>query len=295
VSITHQVVTRADAAELVHTLMSWEAPGGYAPVLHAGDLGWFLRLDDATVDGALHLWRDSTGSVVALAIVDAGVVLRVAMPPSSQYDGPLAESLLGVAESLGSGAQRYVEAPYGSVFRASLLAAGWELDPDPWYALHRPLDRAAAASHDPLSSPPCGDSDVADRVAVQRAAFDGSTFTGDAWRRMAAGPGFDPALEILTRDESGRPVAAATGWSAGAGRCAILEPVGTHREHTGKGHGRRCVQATVAALARAGASGVTVHTPASNAAAVALYRSCGLQPIAVAQGMRTVAAATHTN
>jgi hypothetical protein len=34
------------------------------------------------------------------------------------------------------------------------------------------------------------------------------------------------------------------------------------------------------ALARAGASGVRVHTPAANAAAVATYVSCGLREVA---------------
>jgi GNAT superfamily N-acetyltransferase len=286
VSIEHRSLSRADAGELVAALMDWEAPGGYAPALHPGDVGWFLRLDDAAVSGGLHAWRDGDGALVAAAIIDADGDLRVALPPASLGNRAIAESLVEVAESFGSDRERFAEAPYGSVFRAGLLTAGWELDPDPWYALHRPLTDVPDFPADPLSAPPSGSLDVTDRVAVQRAAFAGSTFTEAAWHRMAAGPGFDPRLEMLTRDELGAPVAAATGWSAGRGRCAILEPVGTHRDHTGRGHGRRCVLAVVAALAHAGASGVTVHTPASNAAAVALYRSCGLLPIAVVEGMR---------
>ena len=74
-------------------------------------------------------------------------------------------------------------------------------------------------------------------------------------------------------------MSAATAWSAGPGTCAILEPVGTHADHRGGGHGRRVVLAALGALARAGASGVTVHTPASNRTAVAAYESCGLRPL----------------
>jgi len=124
-----------------------------------------------------------------------------------------------------------------------------------------------------------GMQDVSDRVAVQRSAFEGSTFTVEAWRRMSATTAYDPVLDLLARNSDGAPVAAATGWSAGPGRCAILEPVGSHPEHRGGGHGRRVVLAALGALARGGASGVTVHTPADNRTAVAAYEACGLRPL----------------
>jgi ribosomal protein S18 acetylase RimI-like enzyme len=70
-----------------------------------------------------------------------------------------------------------------------------------------------------------------------------------------------------------------TGWFAGRGATAILEPVGTHRDHRRRGYGRRVTLAVMAALARAGASGIRVHTPASNRAAVRAYEACGLRQV----------------
>jgi len=113
----------------------------------------------------------------------------------------------------------------------------------------------------------------------------GSTFTADAWRRMADGHGFQPALDLIARDPVGAPVAVATAWSAGRGRCGILEPVATHADHRGRGHGRRVVQAALHALAATGASGAAVMTPSSNGAAVALYESTGMRQIETAQGL----------
>lgn len=283
-------ISRSDVGELLAAMSEWEAPGGYAPGLHPGDIGWFLRHDDDIVKGAVHGWRDSTGSLVAGAIVDSSAVLRVALPSQRHGDPELSEALVDFASTFSEAAEVYAEAAYGSVFRAALLGAGWELDPDPWLALHCPLGRVDGAYDDPTTTTLGDKSDVADRVVVQRAAFEGSTFTVPAWQRMAAGPGFDPRLEVLTRNDAGEPVAAATAWSAGPGRCGILEPVGTHREHTGHGHGRRAVQAAVGRLARVDASGVTVHTPTSNVAATRLYQSCGLRPVAVVQSMRRLRA-----
>jgi GNAT superfamily N-acetyltransferase len=160
-----------------------------------------------------------------------------------------------------------------------LSARGWEVDPDPWAVLFRPVTSADKEHHDPLTSTLETDDDIADRVAVQFAAFQHSTFTVTRWHQMASGPGYDKRFDLLRRDHSGAPVAGATGWLAQAGRVGILEPVGTHRDHVGAGHGKAVSLAVIAALARAGASGVNVQTPMSNAAALATYQACGLRVV----------------
>jgi len=81
------------------------------------------------------------------------------------------------------------------------------------------------------------------------------------------------------------------------------EPMGTHRAARGRGHGRGVVLAALAALAAlaragAGASGITVHTPASNSGAVATYVSCGLRPLqsteALVRGIQRSTSASPT-
>jgi GNAT superfamily N-acetyltransferase len=273
-----EYVTRTGAGSLVDALRSWEAPGCYPTGLHAGDVGWQLRLDDHLVDTSLLSVRDGT-EIVAVALADQPNLLRPAVRPDRIHDLQLAQALADVVDAGDDDCPASSEAPGGSALRTVLSSRGWTVDPDIWTVLYRPLTSADGAFDDPQSRPLADSRDIADRVAVQRSAFSGSTFTVQRWHQMAAGPGYDAAFDLLRRADDGTPAAAATGWSAGPGRCGILEPVGTSPDSAGHGHGRAVSRAVIAALARAGASGVAVHTPLSNATAVRAYESCGLRQV----------------
>ncbi len=264
---------RALARELVSPLDTWT---GRAPLLdqvHSGDIGWHLRLDDDRIDDAFLLW-ERDGRPVAVGLAE-GEVLRTAVDPDLDRDDELAEALAGCFVGFG-----YVDALGGSAVRRLLVGRGWGVDPDPWVLLHRELTEADATRADPDTRPLDGEAEVAARVAVQRSAFaPGSTFTAERWHQMTTGPTYDPRFEMVTWTPDGQPAAAATGWFAGPGRCAILEPVGTHADHRRQGYGTRANLGVMAALARAGASAVRVATPASNTAAVAAYESCGLRHV----------------
>ena len=278
---------RADADRLIDALCSWAPPSTYGGYLQAGDVGWALRLDDEDLDGALLCLVGGRGSddVVAVALVDGPGVLRPAIRPDRVHDRELAVTLADLAAEACRGTTGYSDAAAGSTYRSVLSERGWVVDPDPWVVLYRGLSAADGEYDDPWSTTLSSPRDVADRVEVQRSAFEGSTFTVRRWHQMATGPGFDPALEMLRRDESGVPVAAATAWSSGPGRCGVLEPVGTHRGHGGRGHGTAVSKAVIAALARSGASGVTVHTPAFNTAALRTYVACGLRQVEISHAM----------
>jgi GNAT superfamily N-acetyltransferase len=278
-SLRVEHVTRAGAGAAVDALMAWQAPGCYPTGLHAGDVGWQLRMDDDVVDRSLLMVRDGA-DVVAVALLDQPSVLRPAFRPDRAHDLQLARLLADLAEGIDEGASSsWSEAPGGSALRTELSSRGWTIDPDTWTVLYRPLTSGDADDDDPQSHPLADDGDIADRVEVQRSAFEGSTFTVQRWHQMAAGPGYDPALDLLRRSDDGTPVAAATGWSAGRGRCGILEPVAAHPDFAGHGHGRAVSRAVIAALARAGASGVAVHTPLTNAGAVRAYEACGMRQV----------------
>lgn len=73
-------LSRADAALVVDCLRSWQPEGCYAAVLHAGDVGWQLRLDDDVVESSLILVRDGADPV-AVAILDGPSLLRPAIRP----------------------------------------------------------------------------------------------------------------------------------------------------------------------------------------------------------------------
>jgi ribosomal protein S18 acetylase RimI-like enzyme len=271
--------TRAEVPQLIDAISAWEPEGGYVTGLHAGDLGWHLRLPDELLADTIHSWwRD--GRLVALALIE-GPAARPRLAPDCLHDpvvcGAVAEALDAMDHP-----QCWSDARPDSLLRAELVARGWRLDPDPWVALHVDLTRTSAPQIDGVG--PTG-TDVDARVAVQRAGFERSTFTADAWHRMAEGPRFRPELDLVARDPDGVPVAVATAWTVGLGRCGILEPVATSAEHRGKGHGRRVVRAALAALAAAGASGASVATPGGNDPAVALYESAGMRQIERLQGL----------
>ncbi|KAA9375202.1 GNAT family N-acetyltransferase [Microbispora cellulosiformans] len=250
IPLTRHRLTAAETGPALRALCEWtpsDAPGGG---LHSGDVGWHLRFDDA----AVLLWTDDVVPVAA-GFLD-GPVLRVTAAPGAD---------LG---ALAADAEELLEP--GNDRSDGLALPGWELDQEePWLVMSwtpRPVSSRAE---------PVGEAGAADRVLVQRSAFEGSTFTVERWRTMKRSPAGGLAVEALVRTPAGEPAAAATGWFAGAGRCGLLEPVGTHPDHRGHGYGRDAVLGACAALAHRGASAVAVVTPSTNDAAVALYRSAG--------------------
>jgi GNAT superfamily N-acetyltransferase len=268
---------RDGVGELLDAMAQWERPAGHVNSLHVGDIGWHLRMDDEQLGGTIHGWWRG-GELVAAALIE-GAVSRARIAPVYVDDvdvcGPVAEVLDAIPHE-----EAWAATQPGSVLRTLLVGRGWTLDPDMWTALHVDL-----RDHEPFQVDgvePTGD-DVAARVNVQFNGFERSTFTEAAWHRMAAGPGYDPALDLVARDDDGVPVAGATAWSAGANRCGILEPVATHREHRRAGHGRRVVQAAINALAAAGASGAAVETPGTNEGALGLYTAAGMRKVETLQ------------
>lgn len=267
---------RSNVGELLDALASWEAPAGHVNGLHVGDVGWHLRMNDT---GTIHGWWRGDELVATALIEDALGRPRIAPAYVDDLEvcGTVAEAIDAIPHD-----EAWSDAQPGSVLRTLLVARGWTLDPDLWTALH--MDLRAAEPFAVEGVTPTGE-DVAARVDVQFHGFDHSTFTEEAWHRMAAGPGFDPALDLIAWDLDGVPVAGATAWSAGAGRCGILEPVATHREHRRAGHGRRVVHAAFNALAAAGASGVAVCTPGTNDSALGLYTAAGMRPVESLQAL----------
>lgn len=267
---------RTDAALAIDLLAQWTPAAALAGPLHPGDVGWFLRFDEAEVAQALRLWHDSDGPV-AVSLQD-GPVLRCGLAPRAYADPALAAALATQWSALAGDSEAWCDVPTGAAVSAELLTRGWQLDPDdePWLCLvATDLPELFGPGTAVLSA-----DDAADRVAVQRAAFEGSTFTPARWRLMTGSVAGSRCVEVLVRTAHGSAAAAATGWLADEGRCALLEPVGTHPDHRGRGYGLAAVRGACAALAQRGASAVAVLTPSTNEAAVALYRSAGFALVA---------------
>ena len=249
-SLARRRLTPAETGPALRALCEWTPADAPVGGVHPGDLGWYLRFDDA----AVFLWTDDEVPVAA-GFLD-GPVLRVTAAPGAD-PGALAadaEELLVPGNDRSDG----------------LPVPGWALDQEESWRVMSWRPRPVASRAQPVD-----EAAAADRVLVQRSAFAGSTFTVERWHMMKRSPAGELAVEALVRTRAGEPAAAATGWFAGVGRCGLLEPVGTHPDLRGRGYGRDVVLGACAALADRGASAVAVVTPSTNDAAVALYRSAG--------------------
>ncbi|NUW46642.1 GNAT family N-acetyltransferase [Nonomuraea rhodomycinica] len=270
-------VPRVDGlSRVVGVLREWQHDG--APVhLHPGDLGWFWRFGAAATAAAVRTWsRD--GRIVAVGLLDGPGLLRLAIAPDLQRDEELARRLAEDVSDPRRGVldegKANVEAPRAALIRELLSGDGWD-DDEAWTPLCRDLTEPV---EDPgMRVEVIGPERAHVRAAVQRASFDGSTFTEERWRAMAAGTPYADARCLVAHDERGAAVAAVTVWSAGPGRPGLLEPMGVHREHRGRGHGRAITVAAAAALRELGSSSAIVCTPSSNAGAVATYGSAGFR------------------
>ena len=266
-----------ELGDVVRVLREWQHDG--APMqLHPGDLGWFWRFGGEQTAAATRTWsRD--GEILAVGLLDDPELLRIAIAPDAHRDEELARRLAADASAPEAGVliegKVYVDAPMGSLVQDLLVKDGWETG-EPWVPLRRDLSEPVP---DPgLRVDVIGAEEAPERTAVQRASFDGSTFTDARWHAMADGEPYADARCLVARNQSGESVAAVTVWSAGEGRPGLLEPMGVHRLHRGRGYGQAITVAAARALQELGSSSAVVCTPAFNIGAIATYQSAGFEP-----------------
>ena len=265
-------------AGVAKVLAEWQGDAG-AVQLHPGDLGWFWRFGGERAAGATRVW-ERDGETVAVGLLDEPDLLRLALAPDALDDEELAQQLVEDIVDPSRGVliegKVYLEAPTGARLKDLLFKDGWDTD-EPWTPLRRDL---AEPVEDPgVAVEVIGAENAQVRTAVQRAAFDGSTFTDERWHSMAAGEPYADARCLVARDGQGEPVAAVTVWSAGPGRPGLLEPMGVHRDFRGNGYGRAITLAAAAMLRELGSSSAVVCTPSFNVGAVATYRAAGFDPL----------------
>ena len=199
--------------EAVGVLSEWQRDGA-AVQLYPGDLGWQWRFGAAATAAALRTWsRD--GQTLAIGMLDAPGLLRLAIAPENHDDEELARQMVSDVSKPGRDVlprgEASVEARFGGPFRALLVDEGW-IAGEPWTPLQR--DLAEPVKECGMRVEVIGPERAGVRVAVQRATFDGSTFTAARWLAMASGSPYADARCLVAYDENETAVAAATVWSA---------------------------------------------------------------------------------
>lgn len=271
--------------DLVAALAEWQ--DDEVPIqLHPGDIGWFARAGAAATASGLRTWRRH-GELVAVGLLDGPGLVRWTVAPALRHDQALADHVVADLAASDHGVlppgAAAVEAPPGTLLSDRLLEAGWKVG-EAWTPLRRDLTdpvelpglpvravRTDGASRDRAK--------VTDYTAVHRSAFSSPRLTDAAFEVMTRGAAYRDARSLLAVDGDGNPVAEVTVWSAGPGRPGLLEPMGVHAEHRGRGYGRAICLAAAAALRDLGASSALVCTRSANVGAVATYRSAGYEAL----------------
>lgn len=256
--------------------------------LHPGDLGWFWRCGVEATASAIRIWGRN-GRMLAVGLLDGPDLMRLTIAPDARQDEELAEhlrdDLSDPAHGVLPAGEVFVEAPMDGRVQGSLLALGW-LPGEAWTPLRRDL---TAPVEDPGLRIEVITPDLASVwAAVQRASFDRSKFSPEDWLVMASGPEYRDARSLVAFDEAGAAVADITVWSAGVGKPGLIEPMGVHRDHRGRGFGRAITLAGAGALRDLGSSSVIVGTPSDNVAAVSTYRSAGFTQLEGVRDLRRV-------
>lgn len=276
----------ADLPRIAVDLSEWQSDRESLQ-LHPGDLGWHSLAGAARTAADLRIWSRH-GKMVALGLLDEPAVLRMAIHPGAHDDDALAQQIGSDVHHPDRGVlptgEVLIEARGARSLHRAMLDEGWTTG-DPWTPFHYdfsqpPRDDRVEKSEVRVETL---DPDQAETwVSVHWSAFKGTPFGGadkrrlmERWGAMTKGPFCDLARHLIAFDSRDNAVAVTTVWSAGAGRPGLIEPMGVHRDHRGRGYGVAITRAGVTALRDSGSSGVFVAAEGSNAGALATYAGAG--------------------
>lgn len=272
--------------ELAEELARWEQIP-WAGQLHPGDLGWHSSIGSERTASDLRVWKNGDHPV-ALGLLDGPGLIRLAIAPDCVADTALAETMADDLENPASltleDPVNMVEARGASALQSGLRRRGWTEDEE-WTPLTLDLagqPRWERLEHSGLRIESVGTEGAAEWTAVHWSSFKGTPYMDEAregfvrrWSTLMTGPFANRAQSLIGYDPTGAAVAVTTVWSAGEGRPGLIEPMGVHRDHQGKGYGLAITQAGARALHRAGANAAVVVAENSNPAALATYTVAG--------------------
>jgi ribosomal protein S18 acetylase RimI-like enzyme len=122
------------------------------------------------------------------------------------------------------------------------------------------------------------DDDLDARVDVHRDAWSvwgQSKITVENYRRLRAAPIYDPQLDVVLEDETGRFLSYCIGWVDTANSIGHFEPVGCRPDSTGRGYARAVTLEGMRRMRARGLHTALVGTESVNERARVLYPSCG--------------------
>lgn len=259
-----------------------DGPPDYATV---GDIDWWRSTEDDPDALTGHIWLDeATGRVLALAWL-AGDQVDLLVHPRHR---DLEAAMLGWAESAAPAAgghePRVLHAwsYQGDRTRVALLERrGYARDGDGLNYRIRALDDVSepALPTGYAIRNVAGDDDLEPRVAVHRAAFDGSRMSAAKHRQVMAAPTYRPDLDLVVVAPDGDFAAYCIVWLDTDNRLGVFEPVGCATAHRRKGLASAVMQEGMRRARALGATRVCVVCAAGDEGANRLYDALGFARI----------------
>ncbi len=270
------------AAAFVSEMWPESGPGSE---MHVGDLAWgtFHRWPSAI--GALRLWTDAAGQTQVFTMFDGSRVCDLVVRPG-RAGLDAATQALDWAESTRAATadgREPVELRVGRRVQSSevidlLHARGYERLPFGVPAMSRPLagdDVAPATVPRGYEVRELRTDDLASRVLAFNAAFPGEELLVDAYQALRACPPYTPRLDVIAASPASEVAAFATLWLDADNGVVQIEPTGCHPDHRRRGLTRAVILQALQWSVELGATSALVRHVSTNAAAHALYESCG--------------------
>ena len=226
---------------------------------HPGQLAWSARyaLPEDLDHGPVALFRDPAGTVVGWAWAEAPDWLELCVDPAHpEIAAEAARWFLGRG---ATGTMRTMALETEAHVLAGLAEEGFVVEEQPWFTHHH-LDLVAPP---PAPEVPgytfraVAPGEGAERAACHRAAWatpgGSSRVSGAAYQRLMATPPYRPDLDWVAVDGAGAMVASCLVWLDDRTGVALVEPVGCHPDHRGRGLAAAVSLAALRAARDAGA------------------------------------------
>ena len=260
-----------------------------------GDVVWMMPGFDLNPN--IRLWFDGA-DLVAYAVFEPPMNLEFDVQPGLPLYDSVGEEILNWAESRGPVLTRTQTIPKAlAMLGYDMVCLTMALDSDAQRISlleRRGFKRTdgfdvlySRSLEDPVSMPKLDpslrlrhatDADLEARVDVHRDAWSvwgPSKASVENYRRLRSSPVYDPELDVVLEDASGRFLSYCIGWLDIANGFGHFEPVGCRPDFTGRGYARAVTIEGMRRMRARGMHTALVATASVNERARALYPSCG--------------------
>jgi mycothiol synthase len=266
-----------------------------ADAFHVVDLPYRLCTPSAQEPENARLWEDEQGIVRGFAVVQLSwLTVDYLVHPAAREAG-LEEAILAWAferwpQVMAEHGLRYslfLEAREDQAARLALLEKLGFVRDD-WHTLHmsQPLNGALPALQTPEGftiRSLAGEAEVADYVALHRAAFGSTNMTEDWRRHTLQTPQYIPALDLVAAASDGALAAFCVCWLSQCGHdengsnTGQVEPIGVRPDFQGHGLGRAILLEGLRRLQAHGATSALIDSDGENEASRSLYEAVGFR------------------